>query len=213
MTATESAKASAKGQKESSKTPNHPPYSSMIKQAVRALKGTHPKGVSRKAIAKYLQEHFTLPGNFNTQLNKSLQTLVTKGKLVQVKDSFREPAVTKHKAAGSTKAPARKKAGAAKPASSKATKANKQAEQSPGKKSDTKAATGTKTRATSGRSTKAATKPSSSPSKAKATTAKSGSPAKKSASKEKATQPTGGVTKRQQATGKAKSGRTSSRLT
>lgn len=61
MTAAKSSKSSTKAQKDSSKTPTHPPYSSMVTQAVSALKGTHPKGVSRQAIAKYLQENFTLP--------------------------------------------------------------------------------------------------------------------------------------------------------
>jgi len=97
------------------KTPSHPSYKDMIKEAILALKERN--GSSRQALKKYiLANHKTSAGSqavFDQQFNKALRTGVEKGDFTQPKGSSGPVKLGK-------KEPAKKPA-AKKPAAKKAT--------------------------------------------------------------------------------------------
>lgn len=68
---------------------SHPPYFQMAVEAIATLR--ERTGSSRRAIAKYIEAHYKsdLPSNFKKLLTNQLRILSQKGKLVQVKRSFK----------------------------------------------------------------------------------------------------------------------------
>lgn len=111
---------------------SHPPYFQMAVEAIATLR--ERKGSSRRAIAKYIEAHYKsdLPSNFKKLLTNQLRILSEKGKLVQVKRSFKLTeelkkssqvkaikAATKPPAASSGKPVAAKKPKPAEPAQAK----------------------------------------------------------------------------------------------
>lgn len=68
---------------------SHPPYFQMAVEAIATLR--ERTGSSRRAIAKYIEAHYKsdLPSNFKKLLTNQLRILSEKGKLVQVKRSFK----------------------------------------------------------------------------------------------------------------------------
>lgn len=110
----------------------HPPYFQMAVEAIATLR--ERTGSSRRAIAKYIEAHYKsdLPSNFKKLLTNQLRILSEKGKLVQVKRSFKLTeelkkssqvkaikAATKPPAASSGKPVAAKKPKPAEPAQAK----------------------------------------------------------------------------------------------
>ncbi len=110
--------------------PSHPTYSSMIVDAIKALK--ERTGSSRQAIVKYIIANFKVGDNANVQIKLALKRAVNANLIKQVKGtgasgSFRvvPQAVPKKKPAAkkpAAKKPAAKKPAAKKPAAKKATK-------------------------------------------------------------------------------------------
>lgn len=111
---------------------SHPPYFQMAVEAIATLR--ERTGSSRRAIAKYIEAHYKsdLPSNFKKLLTNQLRILSQKGKLVQVKRSFKLTeelkkssqvkaikAATKPPAASSGKPVAAKKPKPAEPAQAK----------------------------------------------------------------------------------------------
>merc|ERR1711977_558002 len=70
-------------------TAAHPPYVSMVKEAIVALKDR--TGSSTVAIAKYMKATYSLPENFTTTLSRFLKKYVESGELVKEK----KPTTTK----------------------------------------------------------------------------------------------------------------------
>ncbi|CAA0815352.1 winged-helix DNA-binding transcription factor family protein [Striga hermonthica] len=69
---------------------NHPPYAEMIRAAISALK--EPNGSSKKAIAKYIGDHYTdLPSTHEALLTHHLKQLKINGQLLMVKYSYKLP--------------------------------------------------------------------------------------------------------------------------
>merc|ERR1712072_164924 len=68
-------------------TAAHPPYVSMVKEAIVALKDR--TGSSTVAIAKYMKATYSLPENFTTTLSRFLKKYVESGELVKVKASYK----------------------------------------------------------------------------------------------------------------------------
>lgn len=68
---------------------SHPPYFQMAVEAIATLR--ERTGSSSRAIAKYIEAHYKsdLPSNFKKLLTNQLRILSEKGKLVQVKRSFK----------------------------------------------------------------------------------------------------------------------------
>lgn len=68
---------------------SHPPYFQMAVEAIASLR--ERTGSSHRAIAKYIEAHYKgeLPSNFKKLLTNQLRILAEKGKLVQVKRSFK----------------------------------------------------------------------------------------------------------------------------
>jgi histone H1/5 len=68
---------------------SHPPYFQMAVEAIASLR--ERMGSSHRAIAKYIEDHYKgeLPSNFKKLLTNQLRILAEKGKLVQVKRSFK----------------------------------------------------------------------------------------------------------------------------
>lgn len=111
---------------------SHPPYFQMAVEAIATLR--ERTGSSSRAIAKYIEAHYKsdLPSNFKKLLTNQLRILSEKGKLVQVKRSFKLTeelkkssqvkaikAATKPPAASSGKPVAAKKPKPAEPAQAK----------------------------------------------------------------------------------------------
>ena len=121
-----------KAKKAAPKKPaSHPTYSSMIVDAIKALK--ERTGSSRQAIVKYIIANFKVGDNANVQVKLALKRAVAAGLIKQVKGtgasgSFRvvpqaAPKKTKAVKKPAAKKPAAaKKAAAKKPAAKKATK-------------------------------------------------------------------------------------------
>ncbi|GER32407.1 HMR1 protein [Striga asiatica] len=69
---------------------NHPPYAEMITAAISALK--EPNGSSKRAIAKYIGDHYTdLPSTHEALLAHHLKQLKINGQLLMVKYSYKLP--------------------------------------------------------------------------------------------------------------------------
>ncbi|KAK9678767.1 hypothetical protein RND81_11G231900 [Saponaria officinalis] len=86
------------------KTPAHPPYFEMIKEAITAL--NEKGGSSPYAIAKYMEQNHkhVLPANFRKILGPQLKNSVAKGKLIKIKASFKLSEVVKKSSATKTRA-------------------------------------------------------------------------------------------------------------
>ena len=145
MTA-EAAAAKPKKATKPKKAATHPPFKSMVKAAIVALK--EKKGSSRQAIVKYVMANYKLeiadPQKVNTHVKKALKTGLADGILKNnkgtgVTGSFRvvekeaKKKVVK-KAAPKKKAPAKAKKAAKSPAKKAAAKKPKAAKKSPAKK-------------------------------------------------------------------------------
>mmetsp|Transcript_12578 Transcript_12578/g.33475 ORF Transcript_12578/g.33475 Transcript_12578/m.33475 type:complete len:99 (+) Transcript_12578:190-486(+) len=66
---------------------NHPSYGDMIKAAISTLK--ERSGTSLPALKKYIEGNFNVPDNYNVVLKRVLKSMVSSGKLVKVKASFK----------------------------------------------------------------------------------------------------------------------------
>ncbi|XP_057541645.1 histone H1-like [Amaranthus tricolor] len=100
------------------KSPSHPPYFQMMKEAITAL--NEKGGSSPYAIAKYIENKHkaVLPTNFRKILGLQLKNCVSNGKLIKVKASYKlseagkkraKTATTKAARANAAKEPAKRR--------------------------------------------------------------------------------------------------------
>lgn len=80
-------KSPVKRPKVTKKKYSHPTYEIMITTAINALK--QRGGSSRQAIKKYLEANYKLSPNWETIFKTQIKRLVEKGKLIQIKQSFK----------------------------------------------------------------------------------------------------------------------------
>ncbi|XP_046911426.2 uncharacterized protein LOC124492551 [Dermatophagoides farinae] len=171
--------------------PNHPPVSSMVKDAIKELKERN--GSSLQAIKKYIQSHYTVDIEKITPfVRKYLKSGVTKGELIQAKGKGASGSFKLNKAAKSEsgekkpKKLAKPKSPKPKPSSSKpkTVKVVKSSKPSSEKKEKS---TKKEKSATPKKAKLAVSKPKSAGKKAKKPTAKSSKSPKKVASKKPST--------------------------
>ncbi|TPP59299.1 Histone H1-delta [Fasciola gigantica] len=84
MSAAVAAQPIAKKSTKAKKAPaNHPPYSEMIRSAVKDLK--ERQGSSRQAITKYIKAHYKVDEKAENHIRRALVVAVKSGKLVHTK--------------------------------------------------------------------------------------------------------------------------------
>merc|ERR1739841_293570 len=72
---------------------SHPPYATMVQEAIKDLKDR--TGSSTVAIAKWVESKYTLPDTFKKSLSTALKKMTEDGKLVKVKASYKLGAALK----------------------------------------------------------------------------------------------------------------------